>query len=101
LEEKLMQIKRINTKNSHFTKLAMIAMLGTSSLTLSGCFGVDSDNAAIESAAPSSEVPVAVPTPVSIPDPVVEIADRTLDDIAVRGRPQINNTLGYNVFFQT
>jgi hypothetical protein len=97
LEEKLMQIKRINTKNSHFTKLAMIAMLGTSSLTLSGCFGVDSDNAAIESSAPSSEVPVAVPTPVSIPDPVVEIADRTLDDIAVRGRPQINNTLGYNV----
>ena len=90
-----MQVNRIKAKNSHFTRLAMIALLGASALTLSGCFGVDSDNAAIESTATSPEEPK--PVIVVTPEPVSEIPDRTLADITVRGRPRIDNSLGYNV----
>ena len=94
-----MPVNRIKTKNSHFTRLALIALLGTSALTLSGCFGVDSDNATIEGATPITDVPVTdpIPDPTPDPEPVVEIPDRTLADITVRERPHIDNSLGYNV----
>jgi hypothetical protein len=85
----------INKKKSRFTKLAIVVLL---SVSLTGCFGVDSDNEILESAG-DNPAPAPAPTPAPTPTPVpdVEIPDRTLADLTVRGRPIIDTSLGYNV----
>lgn len=86
----------INNIDSRFSKTLVALMLSAS---LSGCFGVDSDNAPIESAngSPTAPAPAPAPTPTPTPEPVTVIPDRTLADITVRARPSIDSSLGYNV----
>ena len=91
-----MSDNRINKKDFRLSQLAKIVLLSTSIISLSGCFGVESDNATIESAAGNTETP-APDTVVPLPTPDVEIVDLTLADIAVRARPHIDTSLGYNV----
>ena len=87
-----MSVTVINKIESRLSKLAIAVLLSTS---LSGCFGVNSDNAAIESAGSTPYVPTPTSTPTPTSD--VEIPDRTLADVTVRGRPHIDSSLGYNV----
>ena len=90
-----MPVNRIKTKDSKVSQFVKAALLGTSLMTLSGCFGVDSDNEIIENAGADAEIT----TPVVVPDaePVGEIPDLSLADITVRARPHIDTSLGYNV----
>jgi hypothetical protein len=85
----------INIKDFKLSQLAKVVVLSTSIVSLSGCFGVDSDNEAIESAGPNTEVPAPVVTP--LPEPDLEIIDLSLADVTVRARPHIDTSLGYNV----
>lgn len=88
---------RINTIDSRLSQFAKTALLSASIITLSGCFGVNSDNETLKNASGNTEVPVPEIQPDPVPQPEVEIPDLTLADITVRARPHIDTSLGYNV----
>ncbi|MFT5755445.1 MAG: endoglucanase [Alteromonadaceae bacterium] len=52
-----MSDNRINKKDFRLSQLAKIVLLSTGIISLSGCFGVDSDNEAIENSVDNTEVP--------------------------------------------
>ena len=89
----------IEIKKSTLGQFAKSAVFSATILALTGCFGVDSDNEALTGAIDENvaETPAPIPDAEPTPDPIVEIPDITLDDIAVRARPHIDQSLGYNV----
>ncbi|MEW6997918.1 carbohydrate-binding protein [Colwelliaceae bacterium BS250] len=88
---------RMNIIESRLSKLVRTALLGASIITLSGCFGVESDNEIIENAGGDvvDNTQITQPDPVVLPDEL--IPDLTLADITVRDRPHMDTSLGYNV----
>ena len=76
-----------------WARLRKAIVLFASTLALSGC-GVESGN---EFLALPENVADSAGEPSAQPQPLGEIPDRTLADITVRGRPFIDQSLGYNV----
>ncbi|NMP16918.1 carbohydrate-binding protein [Thalassotalea sp. Y01] len=85
----------INLAGNKLARIIKSALLGATIVTLSGCFGVDSDNDGIESAVSAPDTTTQQPDDSSQPEP--EIPDLALADIEVRDRPHIDTSLGYNV----
>ena len=76
-----------------WARLRKAIVLLASTLALSGC-GVESGN---EFLALPENIADSAGEPSAQPQPLGEIPDRTLADITVRGRPYIDQSLGYNV----
>ena len=75
----------INKTNFGLSQFAKTALLSASIMTLSGCFGVDSDNETIENAGGNTEVPAPDVTPQPEPENNTPVITSTSVDAVTSG----------------